>query len=79
MSKFKPQDVIWVMNFLMNDERVNAVGKFIREQYGGPYDGWYLVEINTVRIHQPKEKVLSEEEFRVKQKELRDLKGDNKT
>ena len=61
---FNKGDKVFVMSFLLNDERLNVPATFIKEQVNGPMKGTYLVTINTVNIHVPKEKVLTENTYR---------------
>lgn len=60
---FNKGDKVFVMSFLLNDERMNVPATFIKEEVYGPMKGYYYVTINTVNIHVPKNKVLTEDAY----------------
>lgn len=64
MSRFKPYDVIYVKNFMINETMHPVVsGRFLREIHTGMFKGQYQVEINSTKTTVPKEKVLTAEQY----------------
>lgn len=52
-----------VLNHYENGSRYDVGAKFIKECTDGPNKGKYQVELNTVKVHFPKENIMDYEEY----------------
>lgn len=68
MSKFKPYQVVYVMDLDVSGSIINPNGLFIREQLSGVNKGCSLVQVCGVRVFIQNEKILSIEEFQEEMK-----------
>jgi hypothetical protein len=57
---FKPYERIIVEGMLVNDERRDVAGYFLREVLQGPKKGFYLVKVLDVEVFVKPEQVISE-------------------
>ena len=63
MEQFKHLQEVVILGLLVHGERVDSNGRFIGYKISGPLAGQVEVEVNTIRLHFPVDRVVDAKEY----------------